>query len=89
MNQRSFLSQHKDTLQIVYGTFIAASMYFGITSKIDLVTQKHNDDMNMVEFRLRDLERKKQTKNENKNESEKEDNQYAILPKHIILNEED
>lgn len=82
--KKSFLEQHKDTIQVVYGTVIACGIYFGLSNKIDLIAQRQADDKVMFEYRLNKLETKETQHTDKKYDC----NKYAVLPKETDLNDE-
>jgi len=81
---KSFFQQHKDTFQIVYGTAMLVALYFGLSTKLELLTQKHDSDMTMVNFRINALESNRTSNTDKIYDTRK----YAVLPKEIKLNNE-
>lgn len=82
--KNSFISQHKEIIQVVYGTAVVVALYFGLSTKIELLSQKHDSDMNMINYRITQLESKKTSQETNSTVYE---NKYAVLPKKYILPE--
>lgn len=82
--EKSILEKNKDVIKYIYGTILACSLYFGVTTKIEILSQKHDDDIKMIDFRIARLEAQKETSNRT-NEIKKPETQYAILPKHILM----
>ena len=83
MASKTFLEQHKDTIQIIYGTAMVVALYFGLSTKIELLAQKHNDDQAMNNFRISALEAKRTSDTETKDRTNYE--KYAVLPEKILI----
>ena len=84
MIPKSLISQYKGTFQIIYVTSMLVALYFGLSTKIELLTQKHNSDMTMVNFRINALESNRTSNTDKIYDTRK----YAVLPKEIKLNNE-
>ncbi len=82
--KKSFLEQHKDTLQVAYGTAMVVALYFGLSNKIELIVQQHNSDVTMLKYQIDELKSTKNSRAENVYSYDK----YAVLPKETKINNE-
>lgn len=83
--KKSFIIQYKDMIQVIYGTAMIVALYFGLSNKIELLSQKHSSDVKLLQYEIDEL---KENKSAEKKESE--NNKYALIPNKprlIITNE--
>jgi len=75
----SFYSQYKDVIQVVYGTSVVVALYFGLSNKIDLIKQKHEDDFTMLQYQINELKYGR----ENRREKTYNNTDVALVPNEI------